>query len=175
MLRVARPANRTIAEERAGQRQRTTLALAIEKVRVGKILFPIQFCVPSFCVPVYRNKLAWLWIRQRPQQNAIDYGKHHRRSSHAQCQRQNSNYCEARTLPQHPHRVPQALPKILQPARPPRIPALLFNLFRPAERHPRAPLRFRKANPAGHQFVRMLLQMKAHLVLQLLFHLVASQ
>src|SRR5580704_6102849 len=175
MLGVTRPANRTIVEKRTGQSQRTALAFTIEKVRIGDVLFAVELGVPTFCVSVHRHQPVRLGIWQGPQQNSIDYGEHYGGSAHAERQSQNGYRCKAGALPQHPHRVPQVLPKILHPARPPRIPALLFDLLRSAERHPRTPPRLGRTNPASDQFVRMLLQMKAHLLLQLLFHLVAPQ
>src|SRR5580700_11640940 len=69
MLGVTRPANRTIVKNGAGQRQRTAFALAIQKVRIGNVLFAIQFRVPGFCVSVHRHKLVGLGIWQWPQQN----------------------------------------------------------------------------------------------------------
>src|ERR1700676_842770 len=175
MLGVTRPANRSIVENRAGQGQRATLSFAIEKVRIGNVLLAIQFCVPRFGVSMHRNKPVWLWIWQRPQQNSIDHSEHYGGSSHAERQRQNSHRGKGGTLPQHPHRVPEVLPKILYPARPPRIPALLLHLLRPAERHPRTAPCFRWIHSAGDQFIGMLLQVKTHLFFEHLFHLVAPQ
>ncbi len=47
ILRVARSANRSSVEQRTSQDQRVALALAIEKIRVCKILIAKHFCVPS--------------------------------------------------------------------------------------------------------------------------------
>src|SRR5579859_2198380 len=78
-------------------------------------------------------------------------------------------------LVNHAKRVSEILPEILQPSGPARVPAFLLHLFRPAERQPRSPPCFPRLDSTRNQLARVLLQMKAHFLVELLFHLFAPQ
>src|SRR5712692_8947000 len=122
IFRLSRLANRASVVERRGRLERAALAPAIEKIRVGNILFAIYFCVPRIGMAVHRDQPVWFWIRQRFEKHTIDEGEHHRRGANAQSERQQSHSHEPGPLPKGTNGIANVLKKIRKPAPSPHVP-----------------------------------------------------
>ena len=150
-------------------RQRAAPAAAVEEVGIGKR--PAVAVLRGLVrLLVQGDQSVGFRVGQRLQQHAVHDGKDDRGRAGAERQRQQHDGGKSRLLPEGARGVPDVLQPIVQPARAARIATLLLHLLRAAEREHRLSSRLPGREASSHQIRDMLVEMKAQLPLELLFH-----
>src|SRR5205085_259461 len=102
------------------------VALAIQKIEIGEILFSVDFHVPVFAVAVYGNQAVRLWIGERLEQHAADQAEHHGGRSDAKSQGQQRDRDKPGTLPKAAKGITHVLKEVRGPAPSTHIPRDFF-------------------------------------------------
>jgi hypothetical protein len=168
-------AERASIEERPGHLERTACALAIEKIRVGNILFAVDFCVPRIGMAVHGDELVGFWIGQRLQQHTIDEGEHHSRCANAERKGQQGYGSKPGPLAQGANRVAEILNEVFEPARTAGVAAFFLDLLEAAEGEAGAALGFVTRHAGCYLLRDFVSEMRAELIVEFGFDDVSSE